>query len=1192
MKKFFGIGLLALLTTAYLTSSCSRDEFSGSLLEAKAEAFKNAFKEVYGDPDPQHNWGFGDDATTRAFTRAAEPRANEWAATYKVPAPLTDGQKNRVMKYFQYNNTPGGTTMNYTNYFVQQVYKGGTKPLGNGTNGYSPETYLAANQETYITGGGNMDKLTAGTQHEHVNNFNYGDCGWNYNVLGNDGTTHSDQIMLMLNTPTTCMGYWNSNASFGHDDRYRLVSAATIDQWASNNADKLDPVDAAVVDGWNRDFVGFDFSQVPSDKILVKTNERWENNVLVDYDLVYATIDDGPKTYDYIWDGTQTIKITDENRAQYLYLKNALGQRIPFLSNLRNEYCGSERKKDKGDFSESAQYVAGAANNSSIEISGVPYTRTLDNGGTQTENVGPALNLKFINKMIADGYYPIQENFRTWISPRDCADGYYSDWIVSLVHAQTKDGGDVPSENYDMISVQRIIDGRIFCEDLGSSDHSDIDYNDVVFDAFTYMTDTYKVPYTLDSDNNKVYDLARKVWQSSVYNKTDINLLAAGGTIDIAVAQQNVNTLLGIEKTIMANTYVEGKSPNQSGYSNVRDGVSPYKFTIDNSAFEDLSAIPIVVKQGQNVRELTAYEGDVPQKFRAPVGTPWPVERKAIEYGLPDFKTWVGNRNVTPWYNLGDEFLYHLKFASSNGPQIGGSISGWENKITNGAIKISGKGKKSGEEDFITINLDQPLEIGDQIAITAYRNKESNAIGSLYFKFENGFVIEDTQVYNNIAYNMIDFETKPNTFVWTVTSDMAGCSSFQLSRNLTGTNVYITSFTIIGGLGAQRDETTSGGSTPVTPVIPGDQGEEEETDPTVSSVTGTDLNIDPTTLTPNSSLTLPAASFNNVSAATVYIYGTGDGEVLVNGVSATTESSAPRFGFTRSATPVVKVCQLGPSNLKTNRVVVSGYNFRVVKCSMVNQTGNYSVSEPTGKGDIIYNTSTILDWGDNGGAVTITNDALKSVQVGSKIRVFGIGYASSYWEVQAFGFNTTGGWNQSTQLSPQDGTSFSGNGAKEIVFPITTQAQANMVKGGRIVVQGYNFILKYVTVENPSSGGDGDIPGTAVWSINSYSGQNQKIESSDLQVLDTSKAAHLVIYGRHTSNWWEIQVLHDWTKILTARSDNSYASCGHWENSNINVPSDGVIIIPLKASEVALLKQDGMRVYLGEVTVSKMELRQ
>ena len=838
MKKFFGIGLLALLATAYLTSSCSRDEFDGTLLEAKAEAFSNAFKEVYGDPDPQHTWGFGDNSSTRAFTRAAEPRANEWAATYKVPTPLSEGQKNRVMKYFQYNRNPGGTTMNYNNYFVQQVYKGGYKPLGNGTNGYSTETYLAANQTTYITGGNNMDKLTAGTQHEHVNNFNYGDCGWNNNVLDNNqpingGTTHSDQIMLMLNTPTTCMGYWNSNASYGHDDRYRLVSAATIDEWARNNADKLDAVDAAVVDEWNRDFVGFDFSQVPSDKILVKTNEKYDDNwVLVDYDLVYATINDGPKTYDYIWDGTQTIKITDANRAQYLYLKDALGNKIPFLSNQRNDYCGYERKKDNGDFSESAKYstAEGATNNSSIELTDVPYTRTLDNGGTQTENV-TALNLKFINKMIADGYYPIQENFRTWISPRDCADGYYSDWIVSLVHAQTKDGGgDTPSEGTEDINVQRIIDGRIFCEDLGSADRTDIDFNDVVFDAFTYVTDTYEVPYTLNN-GNKVYNWNNKLYKSTTYNKTDINLLAAGGTIDIQVAQQDVNTLLGIGKTTMANTYVEGASPDLS-HTSTRDGVSPYKFTLNSESYTDLRNIPISVKQGNQVRELSANIGDVPQKFRAPVGTPWLVERRAIDYGYQYFRNWVESEQQTgePWNFMTYDYLYHVKFISNNDVnQLGGTIADYGIDWERVAMKVNG-------ETPITITLNETLQEGDQIAITGYRDQTDNATGTLYIKF-NGSAVAQTQNFNNKAFNPNGIETKENTFVFTVTSATAGNDGFQLTKDTSGAEIYITSITVIGGLGAQRGETTSDDSTPVTPMDPEGQGEEEESDPTVTAPT-------------------------------------------------------------------------------------------------------------------------------------------------------------------------------------------------------------------------------------------------------------------------------------------------------------------------------------------------------------------
>ena len=459
--------------------------------------------------------------------------------------------------------------------------------------------------------------------------------------------------------------------------------------------------------------------------------------------------------------------------------------------------------------------------------------------------------------------------------------------------------------------------------------------------------------------------------------------------------------------------------------------------------------------------------------------------------------------------------------------------------------------------------------------------EDDNKAGTLYIKC-GGQTVAQTQDYNNILFDY----SKPNTFVFSVPSNLAGNSGFQLSKDPDGAQIYITGITVIGGLGAQRDETTSGGSTPVTPVIPGGQGETDETDPTFSSVRGTDLNIDPTTLTPNSSLTLPASSFNNVSAATVYIYGTGNGEVLVNGVSATTESSAPRFGFTRSATPVVKVCQLGPSNLKTNRVVVSGYNFRVVKCSMVNQTGNYSVSEPTGKGDIIYNTSTILDWGDNGGAVTITNDALKSVQVGSKIRVFGIGYASSYWEVQAFGFNTTGGWNTSTKLSPQDGTSFSGNGAKEIVFPITTQAQANMVKGGRIVVQGYNFILKYVTVDNPSSGG-GTYTTVPVWSGENsdenwttiYSGKGDKFNNAK-----SGDILRITAHPKDATQWWQFNL-----------ANGNYGDVNDYIKDSTDgqtISTSGYQDIVLTQTAINNLKAGGLMSYKNNLVFTAVDLLQ
>ncbi len=79
MKKFFGLGLLALLTTAYLTSSCSRDEFSGSIIESKKEAFSENFKAAYGNINPNQDWGFGSASSfSRAFTRTITVNGDEY----------------------------------------------------------------------------------------------------------------------------------------------------------------------------------------------------------------------------------------------------------------------------------------------------------------------------------------------------------------------------------------------------------------------------------------------------------------------------------------------------------------------------------------------------------------------------------------------------------------------------------------------------------------------------------------------------------------------------------------------------------------------------------------------------------------------------------------------------------------------------------------------------------------------------------------------------------------------------------------------------------------------------------------------------------------------------------------------------------------------------------------------------------
>ena len=779
-KKFFGIGLLALLTTAYFTSSCSRDDFSGSVIDAKAEAFNEVFIETYGTPNPQQDWGFGDNALTRAFTRSENANANEWAdpnkayGGLKVPPALTDDQIAVVKAYFQSVKDIPYNDPQWTHYFMQQVYKGHSDPM-TGTNPaynepYSPEAYMAVNGTTYLYASDYMDHLAAidGAFVDHINNFNHGDCGENDHVLdnggnANDGPFHTDKIMYMHNSTTASFGYFNSNGSLCHTDYTGLVSWTVIRDWANShnmNGNCLD-------DTWNRSFMGFDFEQMIDDQCYATDNNNAVKNL-----TIWGS---------YIINGSM--------QTNYVYQYN--GQPVKMLTDQMNRYCGDKRTVSDNQL----------------------YTDIYD-ANNNNAYVGKQLNTGVIDGLLADGYLPVDnKNLREWVKVGGCADGYFSDWIVTLTEAKRQDGGDIPTENFDYISVKEILDGRIFCEDLGSSEKSDIDYNDVVFDAFTYVTKTYKVPYTLDANKNRVYDWANKRYLGYTYDKTDINLLAAGGTIAISAAGQDVNQKLGIEQSIMANTYVDDVSTNNSGYSNFLNNVRPVKFTVNNPTYVDLSKIPIVVRfrtdNRTEVKELVAIRGEVPQKFLAPVGTPWIPERVPIQNGFPQFSNWV-TKIDTPWGDLNPGNLYNLKFVSNftlvqEGGAIGGSVGNfWAD------MSLKYPAMFVDENNQITVTLRDretnelvPLAEGDQIAITGYRKNDDNTAGTLKLII-GGNVVAQMQDYNNVS-----FDANPNTFVFSVPSDMAGSSSFQLSRDLNGAQIYITGITVIGGLGAQIDNSTS-----------------------------------------------------------------------------------------------------------------------------------------------------------------------------------------------------------------------------------------------------------------------------------------------------------------------------------------------------------------------------------------------
>ena len=410
MKKYL-MTVMAAVALGGMFTGCSKDaDLSGGQNSAEfniVQNYENAFITRFGQPAANQTWGFGSAA---ALTRVENANANEWAdpnkayGGLKVPPPLTDEQKAVVIKYFQITPNLGYEDPHWTNYFMQQVYKGHTSPR----EGYSPEAYMAANGSTYLYASDYMDHLAAidGTFVDHINNFNHGDCSTNGTVLdnggnANDGPFHSDKIMYMKESTTKSFGYYNSNGSVRRTEYTGLVSYKTIMKALGSEADCLE-------DGWNRSFMGFDFEQMVGPEIYAKE---------LDYSAGWsADIPGGFPVKDYIWFEWK-------------------GQKYHMLVAEQNMYCGTP----------------------------------LDISDAQVQENG------FIDNLLSQGYLPVTGGAsKKWVKVGGCADGYFSDWIVTLTEA--KGGTTPPPSDPDIVC-------RIIVEDLTVGESSDFDFNDVVFDV-------------------------------------------------------------------------------------------------------------------------------------------------------------------------------------------------------------------------------------------------------------------------------------------------------------------------------------------------------------------------------------------------------------------------------------------------------------------------------------------------------------------------------------------------------------------------------------------------------------------------------------------------------------------------------------------------------------------------------------
>lgn len=744
-KKYLFAGAVALFAGVALTS-CSHDfDDEGSAgVDPVVEKYNRIFIETFGQPAANQDWGFGESAQSRmtrsgntsgnytsynathTYTDAngnvvagANMNHNEWADPNKnfggwvVPDPLTEGQKLRVQKYFQANPNLSYQDPHYANFFVQQVYTGGTSAPETGNK----EATAGADGQTHK--GMTLNQLTVGTACSHINDFNAGTCT-SSSVLDNgktvnSGTYHSDQITLMVNVDdTSCFGYHetsgsNTSTNNQHNDKMALVSAAVIDAWAASNGNPGE----AVVDKWNRSFMGFDYELLPESDIIQDS---------------YALLSQVPNLNNipYAWDGTTVMKIgvnpaeeAKEDLDITEQLANASKQNGNPLSKDENGVWTWDGQNFDVSLDVDAtgytklvvEYDEATPNNYnfSIEVDGsATYDANRKSGETKVEYELNATKLKALHFMNGNGTFKIKSIYLSSGS----SDVYYNptyllgdgdaDKIAFYSRNTNMYGGTVINLTEDEMKTTQ--DGKT-CLNLVKFQQLKTDgYHPITTDLKTWAKwqaacdhyysdwivtltkaerldqpeqpeepDTWgewkriicedlSVNQASDFDFN---DVVFDVRLNTAHTKAQVKFLAAGGTLPLTVGwdgqgtnwnDYEVHNIFGVSTGTMVNT-------------NWKTGVTKdYVTKTFTGSFSTYNDVKIMVLKGENWEVITAHTGWPASKILVNTTYQWCDEREdiGIKYnsvtsGCPkSFRDYVKDPSVkSDWYEKSGSQPYY-----------------------------------------------------------------------------------------------------------------------------------------------------------------------------------------------------------------------------------------------------------------------------------------------------------------------------------------------------------------------------------------------------------------------------------------------------------------------------------------------------------------------------------------------------
>jgi hypothetical protein len=622
-------------------TSCSHDSGGTDLSQVELE-YRTSFVKTFGQPAADQDWGFGTEEANARMTRAIQPSFNfpSDADASKFLASVPEGVEKLTQNVARANNYIDETWQGDLNIWGGATAEGNWQDRSGGVlyikgncdfsnrsfyfDGHS-ELYLlegatltlnasnAANLQTYtnIYMAANSKIVTPGEL--KLNNglhiFNHG------TIEANKLSTNSDSWLVNtgLVKITTKISVENDYSVVENNGVITAADLNTAGTGKFENNDSVRITGTTFVNSNSNTWVNNGHYHTGNFIYNAASDEVINNCFLTVDEDFNINLGDNPGNGNFKMDAGSSVLTKNFNGGgnwakQYTTGWSAfnggpffvyMGENSVFkvtetcTMNATKAYYGFYGPETGGYAVLDAKNIVKGAQNQGYEVTygGNLYVNAETHFGNGYSGQYPYIDFAGNAKIYAPGFESGKPAIT--IKPTRCCVGFAGS------------GSTEPETDIDLTP-----DVRIIAEDLSASESSDFDFNDVVFDV-TYTSNT----------------------------TATITLQAAGGTLPLTVAGQEVHQLFGVGTSVMVNTY-ENRKSEKAPVSFDITGIDKTKRGRD---------IQIMVQKNDQWYPLEAHAGVPAAKIAVKPTYEWCDEFESIEVRYPKFKDWVHNKDVI-WY--------------------------------------------------------------------------------------------------------------------------------------------------------------------------------------------------------------------------------------------------------------------------------------------------------------------------------------------------------------------------------------------------------------------------------------------------------------------------------------------------------------------------------------------------------------